>query len=429
MRELMPLIQGRRKVIALSLVCFFVYSASYIGRMNYSAALSQMIDAGAVTRTQGGCISTIYFLCYGAGQLVNGIIADRHHPVHQVTVGVVCSALMNCLMPLVTRPAWMYFVWGANGYFQSLIWAPTFLVITQSVPPIWRNRSLLLLNSASSAGMIGAYIFSSMLLKSGKWMHVFQFAAIYMVLAAILWTAGCAYSYRNSQKQIVEIPEYPKKSHEKQLAFWKAFLFSGGLILTIPTMIHGMLKDGITNWLPTYLTENFSVSAQQAVTISILLPVINLLGAVMEYTLMLRFRQELVCGMILFGVAGGSLLILQMPFPLTPIVTTCCLALVTATMMGINVIFCSEVPIRFAAFGRAAAVSGFYNAFGYIGTAISIYTIAQTSQQFGWRITQTIWLFCDLVAAALCCAMIPLWNRFLHSKERKSMIRKHFFKH
>ena len=30
---------------------------------------------------------------------------------------------------------------------------------------------------------------------------------------------------------------------------------SGAILLIFPVMIHGMLKDGTTNWLPTFMSE------------------------------------------------------------------------------------------------------------------------------------------------------------------------------
>lgn len=51
------------------------------------------------------------------------------------------------------------------------------------------------------------------------------------------------------------------------------------LILLFPIMVHGMLKDGVTTWVPTYISENFLTSPSFSVLITTLLPIFNLAGA------------------------------------------------------------------------------------------------------------------------------------------------------
>ena len=414
MKEPLPQVENRKKAILLSLICFLTYSVSYMGRLNYSAALAEMIASGVLTRTQGGAISTIYFLCYGGGQLVNGALADRHNPVWQVGLGIAASSITNMLMPFATGSGLAYLVWGANGYFQSLIWAPAFLIVSQSIPPIWRNKALLLLNTAAAAGSVLAYASFSLVLKIAAWRHVFYSASGCLLLALAAWMTGCSYAYRGSVAQTTRTRE---KCPHFSVAGWSELshklLISGGILLILPAMVHGMLKDGITNWLPTYLTENFSMTAQAAVATSVVLPVINMLGAVIVYFLMQWVRQEIICTMILFSVAGGSLLILRLTAQASPVITILCLATVTAMMMGINVLLCSEVPTRFAGMGRAATISGFYNSCGYIGTAVSMYAIAWVSERFGWQTTQTLWLACCVTAVILCGVIVPAWSHFL----------------
>lgn len=426
MKEPLPQVVNLKKAILLSLLCFLTYSASYLGRLNYSAALAEMIAAGVLSRTQGGAISTIYFLCYGGGQLVNGALADRHNPVWQVGIGIAASAVTNILMPFATGSALAYLVWGANGYFQSLIWAPAFLIVSQSIPPIWRNKALLLLNTAAAAGSVLAYASFSFVLRSGVWQHVFYYASALLLAALVIWLTGCSYSYRDS---VAQTPVVQEQRPHFTVVGWSELghklLISGGILLILPAMVHGMLKDGITNWLPTYLTENFSMTAQAAVATSVVLPVINMLGAVIVYFLMQWVRHEILCTMILFSAAGGSLLILRLTSNASPVITILCLATVTALMMGINVLLCSEVPIRFASMGRAATVSGFYNSCGYIGTSISMYAIAWVSEHFGWQTTQTLWLACCVGAALLCSVIIPAWSHFLKLRSWSFHLLKH----
>lgn len=100
-------VEGKSKSMILALLCSVSYAVLYIGRLNYSAALPEMIAEGILNKTQGGMIATAYFAAYGFGQLVNGVLADRYNPYVQVTTGVVSSAVLNILMAFVDSPTWM----------------------------------------------------------------------------------------------------------------------------------------------------------------------------------------------------------------------------------------------------------------------------------------------------------------------------------
>ena len=88
------------------------------------------------------------------------------------------------------------------------------------------------------------------------------------------------------------------------------------------------------------------------------------------------------------------------------------LALVTAVMMSVNVIICSEVPLRFSVFGKSASVSGFMNACGYIGAAASMYGIAILSERYGWAATQSVWIASCILAAVLSLSVGRRWMAF-----------------
>ena len=47
----------------------------------------------------------------------------------------------------------------------------------------------------------------------------------------------------------------------------------------IPSFLHGMMRDGIANWVPTMITETYGVSPSFSVFITIVLPIFNSFGA------------------------------------------------------------------------------------------------------------------------------------------------------
>mgnify|MGYP006898670566 CR=1 FL=1 len=54
---------------------------------------------------------------------------------------------------------------------------------------------------------------------------------------------------------------------------------SAGLLLVLPAdAIHGAIKEGITTWVPTMITETYNTPVAFSVFVSIILPIVNLSG-------------------------------------------------------------------------------------------------------------------------------------------------------
>ena len=168
----------KKTAVFLAALCFASYAVSYIGRLNYSAALPGMLAEGALSKKQGGVIAAAYFASYGAGQLLNGFLADRGNPKMQVSAGLAGSALFNLLMYFTDSASLMPVIWGLNGYAQSLIWAPAFLMVSRYTGSRYRAEALLLLNTAPSVGTMLAYGFSWLVLRLGNWRVLFLCAAL-----------------------------------------------------------------------------------------------------------------------------------------------------------------------------------------------------------------------------------------------------------
>lgn len=53
MKRSLPQVKRKSNAVFLSVLCFAVYMVSYIGRLNYSAALTEMTVTGILSKTRG----------------------------------------------------------------------------------------------------------------------------------------------------------------------------------------------------------------------------------------------------------------------------------------------------------------------------------------------------------------------------------------
>lgn len=98
MMKRMRRIESPKVARLLFLLCWFAYFTSYIGRLNYSSAMTEMIQGTILTKSQAGFISMVYFFAYGIGQLCNGILGDKFHPGKMIFTGLAIAAGANLCM-------------------------------------------------------------------------------------------------------------------------------------------------------------------------------------------------------------------------------------------------------------------------------------------------------------------------------------------
>lgn len=383
-------------------LCWMVYCISYIGRLNYSSAMMLMISDHLLTSSQAGFISMIYFFAYGIGQLINGILGDRVDPKRMIFVGLFGSGIANIVMGVCAQFTAMALVWGANGYLQAMIWAPIIRIFAEMLDE--RNKVDCCVNIVTSQliGTLLSYLLSAAVLAVLPWQGVFGAAALFLLVMAFVWEVGFS---RVCRRAVVgaDKGENRKNAKTEKVGMKNVLLCSEVMILLLPVIVHGMLKDGVTAWVPTYINESFGVVAAVSILLTTILPIINLSGAYVAKFIYRRTGEKVILSVSFFFLtATAALVLLYTVGQLNPVLSVLFLAVITASMMAVNTLTVNIFPLRFEKYGRVSSVSGFLNAMAYLGTAISTYSIGVLVQNCGWEVTIMVWLVVTAFAGAVC---------------------------
>lgn len=429
----------------LFLLCWCVYFASYIGRLNYSSVMSSIIEEGLLSFSQAGSISMVYFFAYGIGQLCNGILGDRLKPQNMIFFGLFCSGLSNLLMGSVRIFSAMAVLWGINGYMQSMIWPPIIRIFAEKYTEERKRKCSVDIASSMAVGTLTSYFLSACAMKWISWQAAFFLAAGVMILIALGWNAGYGAVERFlkpdraaenalqdrspdfseneilSEKKKTEKRKTEKRKTDERVAGGKegagengkrqvslpALIVGSGLAgILLPVMIHGVLKDGITQWVPTYIYDCFDVTNSFSVLVTMILPLINLSGAYMaRYADRKHPEEEIRTSVIFFGGALVSLLLLLLFGKYHVFLAVVLFAVITASMMAVNTLYVNMIPLHFEKQGRVAAVSGLLNSVAYIGSAVSTFTIGIMVEKAGWTVTMSSWAVITAVALGICLSM------------------------
>lgn len=374
-----------RKATAVFWLCWLVYAVAYIGRLNFSASLGDMTASGWITKAQGGIIGTGFFISYGAGQLVSGILGDLYKPRGMVMIGLVASALVNLAVSLQPAFPVMMALWCVNGLAQSLLWSPLLRFVAERMegePCTWACANL------STAGVVGnllVYVLCAALIAFAHWRWSFLVAAVLLgLMAAGWWVAAPKLPERDNVAWGAAQRGNPLKGLSALLFLPLILLAAGAGVL------NGALRDGVSMWVPTFLSDRTGVDTALAVLMTSLLPVLTLPGVALATFLNRKCRNEFQAMGLLFVL--GTLAVVGLFFARHSILCVVLFAMVTMTMMAVNTITVSLIPLRFAAQGRLSTVSGYINAMTYVGSGLSSFIIGAVAQGAGWNAVLWVWL-------------------------------------
>lgn len=115
--------------------------------------------------------------------------------------------------------------------------------------------------SSQVLGTLASYLLAAGVMWLIGWRAVFGAAAICLGVMSVVWIIGfgkienCG---KDPERDAAEVDKRGKDSSVKTTAAGKTAWFGSGILMVLfPVIIHGMLKDGVTTWVPTYTQRPF----------------------------------------------------------------------------------------------------------------------------------------------------------------------------
>ncbi|MBR2876624.1 MAG: MFS transporter, partial [Clostridia bacterium] len=332
-----------------------------------------------------------------------------------IIAGLFLSTGSNIAMTFCTNNISMAVVWGFNGFALSLLWAAILKILANIINYDMRSKACLNISVTLPIGTVLAYILASVAINFFNWKYVFFTSAFVLFVAGIFFTVIYMLSKRHFTEVEITKPASETKDEAKNKNKFLPLFLSAGLLLVLPAdAIHGAIKEGITTWVPTMITETYSTPVAFSVFISIILPIVNLSGNYIitpVYNKIFK-KDELKTGafVLAFVLIPFTFLIFMKDLPI--VVSVILLALGTTAMHTFNYMIITLVPMQFAKYGKTATVTGVMNATAYIGCAAATYGFGIISDNIGWNGTVIVWIAIDIIALAFTLMNIRKWNRF-----------------
>lgn len=404
-------IVDRHQVNMMMLLISVAYMVSYLTRINYGAVISEMVQSTGIGKVNLSAAVTGSFITYGAGQVVSGFFGDKIQPKTLVFCGLAVTVTMNLLIPFCTGWEQMTVVWCINGFAQAFMWPPIVKLMASLFNGEDYNRACVIASWGSTAGTIVIYLVAPLIISFMGWKGMFFCSAACGIIIMIFWQWRCC------KIDNVESPKVKAESEGKSSGgFFSVML----VFVMIAIVLHGALRDGVTTWMPTLVSESFGLSSQISILTGVIMPVF---GVVCFYVAMAIYKRmpknPILCAGIIFAVGVLSSLVLCFAVEKNVVLTILLSALLTGSMHGVNLMLICMLPKYFEKTGKISLISGILNSCVYIGSAISTYGVAYVSEIFGWSTTIILWFVIAAAGALICFLCVPSWKKFVKKQEEE----------
>ena len=244
------------KAIKIGSLCSVSYLAVYIVRNILGAVSPRMIESGSFSTEEIGTLSSVYFVVYAIGQLVNGAIGDKIKSKYMISLGLLLAGISNCLLAnTASSKLAAIFSYGAAGFFLSMIYGPMTKVVAENVDPIYAPRCSLGYTFASffgspMAGMLAAFL---------AWQGVFGVSsAMLIVMGTVTFLIFLAFE----KKGVIAYNQYqPPKGNGGGI---KLLIKRQIIKYTLIAILTGVVRTTVVFWLPTYISQYLGFSAERS---------------------------------------------------------------------------------------------------------------------------------------------------------------------
>ena len=372
-----------KNAIAIGVLCSVSYLAVYFARNILGAVTPQMIGTGNFTTEYIGSVSSVYFIFYAVGQLINGAIGDKIKARYMISFGLLLAGITNLLFSLLPPSSQIAtFTYGMTGFFLSMIYGPMTKVVAENTEPIYATRCSLGYTFASFFGSPLAGVAAAALV----WQSVFAISSMALFVMAVTCFSFFLFF---EKKGIVKYNQY--KPEKKQGGSIKILLKHRIVKFTLISIITGIIRTTVVFWLPTYISQYLGFSADRAAsmfTVATFIISFTTFIAVFIYERLKRNMDLTI--LLMFSVSTVAFLLVY--FLKAPMLNMICIVLAIMSSNGAATMLWSRYCPSLRDTGMVSGATGFLDFVSYMAASASSTIFANAVGTIGWGNLILVWM-------------------------------------
>lgn len=382
--------KNTQKAWRIGSFCIATYLASYVTRNILSVSTPEMIKEAFFTKEYTGLLSSICFIFYAAGQLINGFIGDRVHPKYMIVMGLGISSVSTFVIPIFDNRILHFTAFALIGFGLSMLRGPLMKVISENTAATHARMICTLFSMAGFAGPLIASILSIFF----KWRAVFTATGVISVIITVL--AVAAITTLEKRGEIKFVPKCDKGI----AGILNVFKLEDFIFYMLISSIGEIAGSSITFWIPTYTTEHLGFSNDAASTIysvvsfsTLFTPFITLL----IYEKLIRNGIKLALVMYVIS----AVFFIAVRFTAAPVLNVSMLIIAkVAAAAASSIVWSAYIP-GLARSGKVSSANGVIDAAGYAMASLANVLFSTFVGRLGWGGIVNMWYIIMLIGAAV----------------------------
>lgn len=170
------------------LATMFCYLFFYTGRQTFGFAIPGIEEELGISKSTLGWASAAMLWTYALGQSINGNLGDKFGGRRLMSAGAILSCGLNWLTSFGTSFASVTLPWAANGYAQSMGWAPGSRVLSSWWPKAERGKVYGAYVFAAGMASVLAFAGSTLILEFNlNWRWIFRLPVLLLLLGGVTY--------------------------------------------------------------------------------------------------------------------------------------------------------------------------------------------------------------------------------------------------
>lgn len=370
-----------KKAIMIGSLCSVSYLAVYIARNILGAVTPQMVEQG-YTEAFIGKVSSLYFITYAAGQLINGAVGDKIKAKYMICLGLLGAAITNMLFSLLPAGGLSATVaYGATGFFLAMIYGPMTKVVSENTEPLYATRCSLGYTFASFFGSPSAGLLAATM----AWQSVFAVSSAVLLTMSVV---GFICFTTMERKSIIQYGQYKPKA--KGTGNIKVLIQHRIIKFILIAVLTGVVRTSVVFWLPTYIAQHLGFSAKTAAslfTVATLVISVTSFVSVFIYEKLGRNMDKT----ILLMFSNATLMFLLTYLVKVPALNMICIVLAIMSSNGAATMLWSRYCPSLRDTGMVSSATGFLDCMSYVAAATANLVFANAATIIGWGPLILVW--------------------------------------
>jgi len=371
-----------RNAIMLGGLCSLSYLGVYFARNILGAVTPQIIADGVYTTEYIGEISSLYFMFYACGQLINGIVGDKVKARYMLSFGLILAGVCNMIFPyVIDNKLAAQLAYGMTGFFLSMIWAPMSKVVAENTEPIYTTRCTLGFTVSSFLGSPIAGVFAALFV----WQSVFTMSSIsLLIMGAACFAAFLVFE----RKGIVKYNQYsvPKEKGNgiKVLIKHRIIKFTFISILT------GVVRTAVVFWLPTYISQYLGFTPKTSALIFTVASFIMSASAFIAVFIYERLKHNMDLTLFI-SFAASTIGFIAVYFVHQPIINIILMIFAIMSSDCASSMMWSRYCPSLRDTGMVSSATGYLDFVSYMAAAAATTLFANAVESIGWGNLILVW--------------------------------------